>query len=115
MLLRVPMITVAALTHCCMAVRSVEVGHIVVMVFIFLIQNDSEITGIQPRLGHTRNDCAETAQRQAVQRPPHYLLVRAEVQKCRDKHIPADASAALQIQHITSHPRIPPLCAVQGD
>ena len=91
----------AVLMFVLMAMRggvAVEVGHVVIVVFVRGIQHDVEVAGVEAGLLHARDPDLKPADRQTCQRPAQHSLVRAKVKQRRRNHVAADAGATLQIQ-----------------
>lgn len=73
---------------------TMEKVHVVVMVFMGFVQQDVEITGIQPVLFHTGDLDLKTFYRQAVQCLHKNASIGAQVQEGSHGHVPADPGLA---------------------
>ena len=79
---------------------AVQIGHVVVVVFVRGVQHHVKIAGIQPGLFHAADVDAKPVQRQTCQRFAQHGFVRAQVQQRRRDHIAADAGVAFQVQGV---------------
>ena len=87
-----------------------------IVIFKRCIQAHMEITDIKPRLPDTLDLYLKATQRETLQRLAQSTLIRPQIQKCCNKHIPTDSRAALQVQHLIPHSRLlHSLYAVQVD
>ena len=66
-----------------------------IVVFMDLVQYHTKIASIQPVFPYTPNFHAKAGNWQAVKRPAQRLLICAQIQQCRHKHITADACITL--------------------
>ena len=81
------------LRHC-----PVEIRHVVVVVFVYCVQNDVKAAAVDSCLLHAMNIDGKSFIRDRVQGAHEYFLIRAKIQQRRNAHIPADAGSALEIQ-----------------
>lgn len=77
--------------------RAIEVGHIMVMIFMGCIQNDIEITARNAGFFDAGDLHHETVRRNGIQRAFQHLRVCTEVDHRCDKHISADAGGSFKV------------------
>ena len=77
--------------------RAIEVGHIMVMIFMGCIQNDIEITARNAGFLDAGDLHHETVCRNGIQRAFQRLRVCAEVDHRCDEHISADAGGSFKV------------------
>ena len=77
--------------------RAIEVGHIMVMIFMGCIQNDIEITARNAGFLDAGDLHHETVRRDGIQRAFQHLRVCAEVDHRCDEHISADAGGSFKV------------------
>ena len=77
--------------------RAIEVGHIMVMIFMGCIQNDIEITARNAGFLDAGNLHHETVRGDGIQRAFQRLRVCAEVDHRCDEHISADAGGSFKV------------------
>ena len=77
--------------------RAIEVGHIMVMIFMGCIQNDIEITARDAGFLDAGDLHHETVRRDGIQRAFQHLRVCAEVDHRCDEHISADAGGSFKV------------------
>ena len=77
--------------------RTIEVGHIMVMIFMGCIQNDIEITARNAGFLDAGDLHHETVRRDGIQRAFQHLRVCAEVDHRCDEHISADAGGSFKV------------------
>ena len=77
--------------------RAIEVGHIMVMIFMGCIQNDIEITARNAGFLDAGDLHHETVRRNGIQRAFQHLRVCTEVDHRCDKHISADAGGSFKV------------------
>ena len=75
----------------------IEIGHIVVMVFVFFVQDHIEIAAVDARLLHPGDFHGESFGRDGVQCLFQYLPIRPQVQKGCHKHVSRNAGRRFQI------------------
>ena len=77
--------------------RAIEVGHIMVMIFMGCIQNDIEITARNAGFLDAGDLHHETVRGDGIQRAFQRLRVCAEVDHRCDEHISADAGGSFKV------------------
>ena len=77
--------------------RAIEVGHIMVMIFMGSIQNDIEITARNAGFLDAGDLHHETVRGDGIQRAFQRLRVCAEVDHRCDEHISADAGGSFKV------------------
>ena len=77
--------------------RAIEVGHIMVMIFMGSIQNDIEITARNAGFLDAGDLHHETVRGDGIQRAFQHLRVCAEVDHRCDEHISADAGGSFKV------------------
>ena len=77
--------------------RAIEVGHIMVMIFMGCIQNDIEITARNAGFLDTGDLHHETVRGDGIQRAFQHLRVCTEVDHRCDEHISADAGRSFKV------------------
>ena len=77
--------------------RAIEVGHIMVMIFMGCIQNDIEITARNAGFLDAGDLHHETVRGDGIQRAFQRLRVCAEVDHRCDEHISADAGRSFKV------------------
>lgn len=77
--------------------RAIEVGHIMVMIFMGSIQNDIEITARNAGFLDAGDLHHETVRGNGIQRTFQRLRVCAEVDHRCDEHISADAGGSFKV------------------
>ena len=108
-LFAVVMITADGALHRFRRCRSVQVGHIVVV--IVLIENDVEIHAVDAVLFHAAHIHREALRGNGVEGTGQHLQIRPEIDQCADEHIAADAGRPLDIQYFLFCHQICPLSA----
>lgn len=81
--------------------RSVEVGHIMVVIFMFCVQNDVEIAAVDTRFLDPGNFDFKTFGGNGGKRFFQHFLIGSEVQERCHKHISADAGGCFEIKLFT--------------
>jgi hypothetical protein len=76
---------------------TIEIGHVMVMVFVFFIQDHIEITAVDARLLDPGNFHLESFGRDGVQCLLQYLTIRSQVQERCHKHISRNAGRRFQV------------------
>ena len=76
---------------------SIEIGHVVVVVFMRLVKDHIEVKAGYARLLHARNLRPEARKRKAGDRPLKSRAVRSQIEQGRGRHVPADTGCALKI------------------
>ena len=69
-----------------------EIGHIMIMIFMLFVENNSEVAGIDAGFADTSDLNGKSFQRQSLQ---HFLQrgrVGAKIEQSRYRHISADAA-----------------------
>ena len=77
--------------------RAIEVGHIMIMIFMDCIQNDIEITARNAGFLDAGDLHHETVRGDGIQRAFQHLRVCAEVDHRCDEHISADAGGSFKV------------------
>lgn len=78
--------------------RPIEIGHIMVMIFMGFIQDDIEITARDAGFLDTGNLHHEAVCRDGIQRAFQRFRICAEVDHRCDEHISADAGGSFKVQ-----------------
>ena len=86
-----------------MIVIRMQICHVMIMVFMFLVQHDIEITCVQRGLLHPADHNTCTFQMKAVKRAAQHLLVRSKIEQCSYRHVTADAGGSVEYQYSLSH------------
>lgn len=107
--LSVVVITADGALHRFRRCRSVQIGHIVVV--IVLIKNDVEIHAVDAVLFHAAHIHREALRGNGVEGTGQHLQIRPEIDQCADEHIAADAGRPLDIQYFLFCHQICPLSA----
>jgi hypothetical protein len=76
---------------------TIEIGHVMVMVFVFFVQDYIEITAVDARLLDPGNFHLESFGRDGVQCLLQYLTIRSQVQERCHKHISRNAGRRFQV------------------
>ena len=79
------------------SIMPMQIFHIVIVIFMVLIQHHIKITGIDPGFYHTADLYVETFYRQTFKSSHQFFLICTQIQKSRNCHIPADPGGTLQI------------------
>ena len=58
---------------------TVQICHIMIMIFVFFVQNHRKIAGIQTGFFHSGNPDLIAVQRQGSKRFPQFLFIRAKI------------------------------------
>lgn len=77
---------------------TVQVGHVVVMIFLILIQDHVKVAGIDAGLFDTADLDTIPLQGKGVESFKKALLVRTQIQQGSDSHVSADAAGAVEIE-----------------
>lgn len=77
-----------------------QIGHVVIMVLVSVVEHHVEVAYVKPRLQHTRDAYLKPADGKALQRATHLLLACADIQQRRRAHVAAYARRALQIKYL---------------
>ena len=76
---------------------SVQIFHIMVVIFVLRIQPDIEVANVKPRLFYSAYFYLISMDRKAFKSLIKYLLICPCIQQGRNRHIPADSRITFQI------------------
>ena len=76
---------------------SEQISHVMIMVFVLMIQQHIEIYRRNPALQHLRNLNVKALRRDRFQHLLQLLLVCTKIQQCTCQHIAADSGITFQI------------------
>ena len=81
-----------------LAAVAVEVGHVVIVVFVGGVEFHVKITGVNSRNGSAADGDSVAVQRQAVEHLLEDFAVGTEIEHRADSHVPGNAGAAFKIK-----------------
>ena len=76
---------------------SEQIGHVMIMILVFMIQQHIEINRRNPALLHLRNLNVKALRRDRFQHLLQLLLICTKIQQCTRQHISADSGITFQI------------------
>ena len=82
---------------CFRRILSEQIGHVMIMILVFMIQQHIEINRRNPALLHLRNLNVKALRRDRLQHLLQLLLVCPKIQQCTRQHISADSGITFQI------------------
>ena len=77
--------------------RTVEPGHIVVVIFMVFIKDDIEIHAVDAVLFHTRHIHGKSFRRYGIKNGGQFFQIRAEIDHSAHEHVSADAGRPFNI------------------
>jgi hypothetical protein len=77
---------------------TMKIFHVVVVIFVLGIQQNSKVTGIQSRFRYSADVHLVAPNRQTCQSLQQNLLVSSQIQQGGNSHITADTSSTFQIK-----------------
>ena len=79
---------------------SMQIRHVVIVVFMRGVKQHREIARVESRLLHARDARLKPRKRQACQRRREHFLARTQIEQRTHRHVAADARCAFQIQRL---------------
>ena len=80
--------------------KPMQIGHVMVMILVCIIQDHIEIAGINAGLFHTAYLNPVSVHGKGCKHIPKSLLAGTKIQKSGNRHIAADPAGAIQIEDI---------------